>query len=468
MAMVFIPLTDTTEARYGEIARKMIETGDWITPQFQYGIPFWAKPPLSFWLSSLSMKVFGINTFSARLPSLLLCIGILALVWCWVSVKRGRDQALLTTTLLSSTVLFYSAAGAVMTDASLAFCTTLIMVAFWNAIHGESRLWGYLVFAGLGLGLLAKGPIVGVLALMPIVTWVALRGDWMRVLRAVPWVTGTVLMLMIAMPWYLLAEHKTPGFLNYFLVGEHLSRFLHSGWTGDKYGHAHAEPVGTIWLFWIYSAFPFSVIAVGWLFRHLRTLRDIVADADGWRLYLLLWSVALLVFFTFAGNVIWPYVLPALPAFAILTMDFWQRDAIRSFGTTRFIVTCGMTASAGVVMMLLYLTGTTGMVKASQHDLVDTWLKTGNDVDSQLVYFRRQYQSAMFYSEGKIKTMQTEAELKALLANKSHDFIAISRRDEGKLSDALKSHFATVKTFGDTVLLSEKPTDFVALGNIKR
>ena len=41
------PLMDTTESRYAEIARKMLETGDWLTPQFDYGVPFWGKPPLS-------------------------------------------------------------------------------------------------------------------------------------------------------------------------------------------------------------------------------------------------------------------------------------------------------------------------------------------------------------------------------------------------------------------------------------
>src|SRR5579862_9906602 len=82
-----VPLTDTTEARYGEIARKMLETGDWITPQHDYGVPFWAKPPLSTWLSAFSMKVFGVNEFAARLPELLLAIGMLALVWQWTAAR---------------------------------------------------------------------------------------------------------------------------------------------------------------------------------------------------------------------------------------------------------------------------------------------------------------------------------------------------------------------------------------------
>ena len=69
------PLMDPTESRYGEIARKMLETGNWIMPQYDYGVPFWGKPPLSTWLSAASMAAFGVNEFAVRLPSLLLLIG---------------------------------------------------------------------------------------------------------------------------------------------------------------------------------------------------------------------------------------------------------------------------------------------------------------------------------------------------------------------------------------------------------
>lgn len=83
IANYFIPLNDSTEARYGEIARKMLETGNWVTPLHDYGVPFWAKPPLSTWLSAFSMKLFGVNEFAARLPELLLSIGVLWLIWMW-------------------------------------------------------------------------------------------------------------------------------------------------------------------------------------------------------------------------------------------------------------------------------------------------------------------------------------------------------------------------------------------------
>ena len=69
-----LPLMDKTEARYGEIARIMAETGNWTTPQIDYNEPFWAKPPLSTWLSALSFNVFGVTEFAARLPYFLLSI----------------------------------------------------------------------------------------------------------------------------------------------------------------------------------------------------------------------------------------------------------------------------------------------------------------------------------------------------------------------------------------------------------
>ena len=72
-----IPLTDNTEARYAEIARIMSETQNWITLQIDYGIPFWAKPPLSTWASALSISIFGNHEFFVRLPfSLFSCFSL--------------------------------------------------------------------------------------------------------------------------------------------------------------------------------------------------------------------------------------------------------------------------------------------------------------------------------------------------------------------------------------------------------
>src|SRR5258708_36524522 len=81
------PLMDNTEARYAEIARKMVETGDWVMPQVKYGVPFWSKPPLSIWLTSVTYLGFGVNEFAARLSSLIACLAVV-----WLTVKLAAQR----------------------------------------------------------------------------------------------------------------------------------------------------------------------------------------------------------------------------------------------------------------------------------------------------------------------------------------------------------------------------------------
>ena len=87
------PLHDTTEARYAEVARLMLAGGDWITPQISAGVPFWGKPPLSFWLTASSFKLFGLNEFAARLPAFLLLLIVVLLVYYLVNKTLSIDTA---------------------------------------------------------------------------------------------------------------------------------------------------------------------------------------------------------------------------------------------------------------------------------------------------------------------------------------------------------------------------------------
>ncbi len=130
------PLMDTTESRYAEIARKMLETGDWLMPQFDYGIPFWGKPPLSTWLSAASMAVFGVNEFAARLPSLLLLRRLRrARLRGSRALRAGRDARAVDGGAVRDDRPRLRRAGAVMTDPALAFGTTLSMAGFWLAVR---------------------------------------------------------------------------------------------------------------------------------------------------------------------------------------------------------------------------------------------------------------------------------------------------------------------------------------------
>jgi 4-amino-4-deoxy-L-arabinose transferase-like glycosyltransferase len=491
IASALIPLTDTTEARYAEIARKMLETGDWITPQHDYGVPFWAKPPLSTWLSAGSMKLFGVNEFAARLPSLLLGVAMLALVWSWVAPRRGRDFALAVTAILASMVLFFMASGAVMTDSSLAFGTTLTMIAFWQALHSPQKYWGYLFFVGLGIGLLAKGPLVGVLTFLPILPWLALRKNWRDAWQRLPWISGSVLMLIIAVPWYLIAEHKTPGFLAYFILGEHFGRFLNSGWSGDKYGHAHAEPLGMIWVYWFDAAFPWSFVVIVGAVKRARQWRR-QSRKEGFRdegrgedsgliSYLVLWSFTSMVFFTAAHNIIWSYPLPALSAFAVLVVELWMRwrgasptgaavDIIPRIAIPNIVGTMSPRLLAatfatplGILLLTaIYTDDQQVILKSSQRNTAQFYMQTRPADDSGLYYFRRRYYSGEFYSAGKAQIVTLE-DIERLHRNNSVDFLVVKSEDLQNWPAPQRAYFKTVGVFGESIVLEEAAPPATAL-----
>ena len=91
IGMAVVPLMDTTEARYGETGRIMAELNDWITPWFDYGVPFWGKPPLAFWVTAASFKAFGVSEFTARLPHLAISVFIVGLA-AWLAGCATRSR----------------------------------------------------------------------------------------------------------------------------------------------------------------------------------------------------------------------------------------------------------------------------------------------------------------------------------------------------------------------------------------
>lgn len=319
------PLMDTTEARYGEMARLMIETGNWVTPQFDYGVPFWGKPPLFTWMSAYGIELFGINEFAVRAPHWL--AGVAVIILMAMFARRLGHSGLVTALVLATCGVFSIAAGAVMTDMALTLGMTIAMLGFylsWLSFEeGKgSKKWGYLGFLGLAIGLLAKGPLVIVLMGLAVFPWLVIQHGFIGAFKVLwqrfPIVTGLLLMLAIALPWYAIAEQATPGFIQYFIVGEHFERFVVSGWEGDLYGSGHDEPRGTIWLFWLYSAAPWSIVLPVLLWLKRKSLGSTIECGNGIVTFLLFWMLSPLILFTFAGNILPAYVLPGVPAIGLL------------------------------------------------------------------------------------------------------------------------------------------------------
>ena len=407
------PLTDTTEARYAEVARKMAELGNWVTPLYDYGVPFWAKPPLTTWLSAISIQLFGVNEFAARLPYFLLALLIVWIVWHWVRRIAGDkgQQAQLTIALLSGTLLYFVASAAVMTDLGLVLGTTLAMRGFWAAFEdGPSRrpreVW--LLFIGLGIGLLAKGPVAVVLSALPIGLWILLTGNLNASWQRLPWIKGSLLTLAIAAPWYVMAELRTPGFWEYFFVGEHFKRFTVTGWAGDKYGTAHATQRGVIWLYAVAASLPWPVLLpLLWVGRKTTPSLPVAPDKALQRqltYYLLAWSTAPCLFFSISGNILWTYVLPALPAMALLAARWLSLDTRKRWINT--------VVGAGVLAM--------GLLVAAfftREQFADGWKSAKTVVlaqqaiapDQSLFFIGDLPYSASFYSQGKARAVADNA-----------------------------------------------------------
>lgn len=457
------PLSDTTEARYGNIARLMVETGDWITPQYTLGVPFWGKPPLSTWLSAASMTLFGVNEFAARLPSFLLALTVVGLVWSLAARQRGRNIPLAAAVVLASSALFFVNSGAVMTDPPLLLGTTLCMVAFWQAITSDGRagrLWGYGFFLGLAIGLLSKGPVAVVLTGLPIVVWMFWKRQWLIVWQRLPWGRGLILTAALSMPWYWLAELKTPGFLDYFLVGEHWKRFTVPGWKGDMYGNAHLQPKGTIWLYWLVCALPWSLILPAQLLR--KRGRDRVfkrlSGEDGWILYLVLWTLAPMLFFSFAGNILWTYVLPGLPAFALLVAEFMGGSSSPRDEDFRPAPTLTWGAAGMLILVTLALTGVTlgyGPAAKSQKELIAIFKSDQEEVKGSLNYLFKLPYSAEFYSQGAALLAQDLRETEALFQNDAVDYFSVRIGDLERLPDSFKNRVTNLGAINRNYLLKE-------------
>jgi 4-amino-4-deoxy-L-arabinose transferase-like glycosyltransferase len=452
------PLTDNTEARYAEIGREMVATGNWVTPQLDDGKPFWAKPPLSIWLTAASFKVFGINEFSARLPTFLLAAGTLWLSFLLARRLYGRETGLLASAVLSSSLLFFLLAGGVMTDPALGFTTTLIMVSLILALETNSRLWGHLLFVGAGLGMLAKGPIALVLTGFPVFIWLFWKRQWGHFFRDLPWLTGIPLMLLIAIPWYVMAELRTPGFLEYFFVGEHYKRFVDPSWAGDLYGAPHNQPKGMIWIFWLAAALPWSLVFIGMiaarLFGYGRD-RQLFNVNDRWLVLLSFWAVTPMLFFTTASSILATYVYPGIPAFALLMALGLQRGAQKELRRPRLLY-LGMALvpivfAAGVSLMHQQIA-----LKASQLPLLQQFHAQA-EPNAILAYACERPNSAEFYGRGKTYAMEgaNEQQWRHLFADGAHNYAVIEHDRYQSLPPFLSKRMTEVGRYGKYQLLRE-------------
>lgn len=327
------PLFNPDEGRYAEIPREMLSGGDWIIPHLN-GLAYIEKPPLQFWATALCFRLLGPGEFAARLYSALTAAGTLFLVWLMARRLWGRDAGWRAGAVLSGMVMFVVLGQLLTLDMSLTFYMTLSLAGFLLAQQAIRPLrWMLLAWAAAAGGILTKGLVAAALPAAVLILYSGYSRDlapWRRL--HVRW--GLPLFLAISVPWHWLAARRMPDFPGFFFVHEHLARYLTP--IADR-----EEP----WWFFI------GVFLVGCMPWALPALR---AVAGGWRrsivpagfnptLFLWIWLLFIVVFFSVSDSKLMPYILPVMPALALLIAAQPAESLRRDF-----LFTAILTVAAGV------------------------------------------------------------------------------------------------------------------------
>jgi hypothetical protein len=237
------------------------------------------------------------------------------------------------------------------------------------------------------------------------------------------------------LPWYLMAEGRSPGFIEYFIVGEHIYRFLVRGWSGDLYSNAHGVPRGTVWLYAVAAALPWALVLP--LARLAGTLRHGSVIELPQRRYLLLWVLWPCVFFTAAGNIIWTYVLPAMPALALLAAG-WTAAASRPLRMDRLLAGVLLLLALAIPALLVALEQSKSFDRHTLLPLVKAYDQLAQPGDTLMEVPGVSF-STDFYSQGRAKGLRYGEDLPVLatgratyviIANDRWDLLPQQLRDQ--------------------------------------
>jgi 4-amino-4-deoxy-L-arabinose transferase-like glycosyltransferase len=341
-------LMDDVDATQAQIARNMLDSGDWVTAHLG-GVKYLEKAPLKYWMIAVSYEIFGVHDWAARLP-----IALVTVLLCWLTARIGAwafsaRAGLYAGLALATSVGLFLFTRVLIPDVLLTFTITLAMWSFLRALEPDephARRWAYLMAASIGTGLLLKGliaavfPIGGGLLYLAISRQLLQRQTW-RKLRPF---SGALIVLLIAAPWHVLATLRNPpylyfsmrsvpgeyhGFFWFYFFNEHLLRFLNLRYPRDY----DTVPRLSFWLYHLLWLFPWSVYLPAAMRLSYRPSSDPKDRGARLRLLAVCWTGFLLVFFTLSTTQEY-YSMPCYPALALLlgcaiAEGVWIRPAQR-------------------------------------------------------------------------------------------------------------------------------------------
>jgi 4-amino-4-deoxy-L-arabinose transferase-like glycosyltransferase len=318
------PLGVPSEARYAEIPREMLATGDWLTPRLN-GVKYFEKPPLFYWLQAADEAAFGRSEFALRVLTAAFGMGGSLLVYVVGRALWSRRAGLLAAATMATSLLYFELSRQVLLDMPVAFFLTATFTAFLLGIRAppeslaRSRAM-YVMYAMAAAATLTKGLIGMALPGLVVLVWLIITGRWSE-LRHVRLPSGALLFIALTAPWHVLVALKNPEFAWFYFVHEHVLRFL----TPEA---GRSEPV---WFF-------IPILAVGWLPWVVFLPSALWDTVSAWwsdrrgrtsELFILLWFLLPFLFFSASRSKLIPYVLPFFPPLALL-LGAWVDRALDS------------------------------------------------------------------------------------------------------------------------------------------
>jgi 4-amino-4-deoxy-L-arabinose transferase-like glycosyltransferase len=315
-------LIGADEPRYAQVAREMLDHQDWITPTLG-GRAWLEKPPMYYWQAMLAYRIFGVSDQAARIPSAidatLLVIGV------YVFFRKFRPGVEIDAALIAAScagVIGYARAASMDMALTASFAVGMLTWWAWRESGRKIYLAGF--YACMALGMLAKGPVAPFLAAATIVTFVAATREGRLIAKTV-WLPGIVLFFALVLPWYVAVQLRNPQFFREFILQHNLARF-----SSNLYHHLepfwYYVPVIALalvpWIVFVIVAFTES----GRIWWAERTAERTEPDLElQFAVFVCCWLVVPVLFFSISQSKLPGYILPAIPAGAVLLADYLRR-----------------------------------------------------------------------------------------------------------------------------------------------
>ncbi|HVP09563.1 MAG TPA: phospholipid carrier-dependent glycosyltransferase [Phycisphaerae bacterium] len=341
------PLIAPDEARYCEIPREMIHSGEWIVPHLN-GLRYFEKPVLGYWVIAASMMAFGENAFAARLPSAL-ATGISAILIGLLVRRAGARKttcALASAAFLTSIGVFGVGTFNVLDSMFSMLVTASAVCSYWWHSEGNrrTRTVALACLGGLaGLAFLLKGLAAFacvILIMLPFAIWQRRGKEFIRT----AWLPAAAA-LLVCLPWCIAIAIREPDFARRFFWIEHFQRF-----TGSANGQ-HSFPIWYFIPLLLLGTLPWNIFAATTI-AGLRTM-DL---REPFLRFIVCWAVFPFLFFSLSRGKLGTYILPCYPPIVILgamgVARYLESGKVKVFNVG-LIVAAALTATGLLFVLML-------------------------------------------------------------------------------------------------------------------